>query len=233
MHMPALARSPVALGLALIASVPTAVVAGDIAGRIVFTRQLTRKTLAPANYALRGISQPNSTRTEPSDGTHQVAVWLESESIRPGKPIKATLVQRDRRFEPDLLVLPVGSTVSFPNADPIFHNVFSLSKAREFDLGYYLSNKTPAVTFDRSGVVQVYCHLHPNMYAAIIVVPGAHYARPAADGTFSLTGIPAGKWRLVAWHRTAGLFRRTVEVPAHGEVEVRLELPDKEGQPNP
>jgi plastocyanin len=206
--------------------------AGDIAGRVVFTRQLTRKTLAPANYALRGISQPISTRAEPPDGT-RIAVWLESEAIRPGKPIKAALVQRDRRFEPELLILPVGSTVSFPNADPIFHNVFSLSKAREFDLGYFLSNKTPSVTFDRSGVVQVYCHLHPNMYAAIVVVPGAYYGRPAADGTFSFTGIPPGKWRLVAWHRTAGLFRRTVQVPEHGEVEVRLELPDKEGDSNP
>jgi plastocyanin len=231
--MPALAWSRAALGLACLTSVLVPASAGDIAGRIVFTRQLTRKTLAPANYALRGISQPNSTRAEPSAGTHQVAVWLESETIRPGKPIKAALVQRDRRFDPDLLILPVGSTVSFPNADPIFHNVFSLSKAREFDLGYYLANKTPTVTFDRTGVVQVYCHLHPNMYAAIIVVPGAYYARPEADGTFSLTGIPAGEWRLVAWHRTAGLFRRTVKVPAHGEVEVRLDLPVKEGESTP
>ena len=232
MDMPALVCRRAALGLACLACVAVAS-AGDIAGRIVFTRQLTRKTLAPANYALRGISQPISTRTEPSDGTHQVAVWLENEATRPGKPIKAALVQRDRRFEPELLILPVGSTVSFPNADPIFHNVFSLSKAREFDLGYYLSNKSPSVTFDRSGVVQVYCHLHPNMYAAIVVVPGAWYARPGADGSFSLTGIPAGKWKLVAWHRTAGLFRRTVHVPEHGEVEVRLELPDKEGDSNP
>ena len=233
MDMPALVCRRAGLGLACLAWVVVTASAGDIAGRIVFTRQLTRKTLAPANYALRGVSQPIATRAEASDGTLQVAVWLESEAIRPGKPIKAALVQRDRRFEPELLILPVGSTVSFPNADPIFHNVFSLSKAREFDLGYFLSNKTPTVTFDRSGVVQVYCHLHPNMYAAIIVVPGAYYARPAADGTFSLTGIPAGEWRLVAWHRTAGLFRRTVRIPAHGEVEVRLELPVKEGESNP
>jgi plastocyanin len=233
MYLPALAWSRAALGLAFIACVPVSASAGDITGRIVFTKQLTRKTLAPANYALRGISQSVPTRAEPSDWTHQVAVWLESEAIRPGKPIKAALVQRDRRFEPDLLILPVGSTVSFPNADPIFHSVFSLSLAREFDLGYFLSNKTPTITFDRSGVVQVYCHLHPNMYAAIVIVPGAYYARPAADGTFAWKGIPAGQWRLVTWHRTAGLFRRTVQVPAHGEVDVRLELPDKEGESNP
>jgi plastocyanin len=231
MALPAWGRAT--LGLLLIAAAPLPANAGDIVGTIVFTRQVTRKTLAPANYAMRGVVPRASTRVESPEGSHQVAVWLENDATRPGKPVRATLVQRDRRFEPDMLIVPVGSVVSFPNADPIFHNVFSLSKAHEFDLGYYLANKSPSVMFDRSGVVQIYCHLHPNMYAAIIVVPGAYYARSSGDGTFTLTGIPAGKWRLVAWHRTAGLFRRTIQVPAHGEVEVKLELPEREGESNP
>src|SRR4029077_20976887 len=101
-----------------------------------------------------------------------VAVYIEGGlgSIASGA-LKASIEQRDRRFVPDLIVIPAGSAVSFPNFDPIFHNVFSLSKAKNFDLGTYAKGQRRLVSFPPAGVVAVYCHLHPNMSASIVVPP--------------------------------------------------------------
>ena len=85
---------------------------------------------------------------------------------------------------PDLVVVPVGSTVSFPNMDPIFHNIYSLSKPRTFDLGSYDKGETRKVMFPKPGIVDVYCHLHPNMAATIVVTPNRWYARPDRSGQF-------------------------------------------------
>jgi hypothetical protein len=125
-------------------------------------------------------------------------------------------------------VVPVGSTVSFPNFDPIFHNVFSLSKAKSFDLGYYPAGQTRTVKLERAGVVQVYCHLHPQMTAAILVAPNAWHTKLQTDGTFSLSGIPAGTFTVIAWHKSAGFFRRTVQVSEAGSVEVDFTIPIRE-----
>jgi hypothetical protein len=138
------------------------------------------------------------------------------------------LDQKNTRFEPEILVIPIGSTVSFPNSDPVFHNVFSLSKAKQFDLGYYPAGQSRTVKFERLGVVQVYCHLHPQMSAAVLVVPSAWHTKPLKDGAFSLSGIPAGTQTLVAWHKSAGFFRRKVELSENGSVEVELTIPIRE-----
>lgn len=142
-----------------------------------------------------------------------------------GAPIQKELTQRNRRFEPRLLVIPVGSTISFPNDDPIFHNVFSLSRAKQFDLGYYPAGQTRVVKFNEAGIVQVYCHLHSNMYAAIVVVPNQWHTRPADDGTFSLTDVPPGKYEMIAWHMSGGLFRKEVTMPATGDADVVIHMP--------
>jgi plastocyanin len=205
--------------------------ATDLHGRIVITRKITKKRVTPPIYQLRGVS----TVREPDDADapnelKEVVVFLESDSSSPDKPAQAELRQHNRRFEPQLLVIPAGSTVSFPNSDPVFHNVFSLSKAKKFDLGYYPAGQTRIVKLDAPGIVQVYCHLHPNMYAAIVVVPNCWYAQPADDGTFSLMDVPPGTHHLAAWHMNAGFFRQEVDVPATGAVDVLVRMPvhDKE-----
>ena len=136
-----------------------------------------------------------------------MVVWLEGGSAAPAAPATVVMNQRNARFEPELLVIPVGSSVQFPNADPIFHNVFSLSKAESFDLGYYPRGKSRTVKFDHSGIVQVYCHLHASMYAAIVVTSSPWFGKPAADGSFSFTNVPAGHYRVMAWHRALGSIR--------------------------
>ena len=79
--------------------------------------------------------------------------------------------QRNLRFDPDLLIVPTGSKVLFPNLDPVFHNIFSLSRTQTFDLGYYAEGKSREVVFSRPGIVQVYCHVHPEMYGVVVVTP--------------------------------------------------------------
>jgi plastocyanin len=124
------------------------------------------------------------------------------------------VAQRDRRFVPDLVVVPVGSSVSFPNMDPIFHNIFSLSKAKSFDLGSYDKGETRRVEFPRAGIVEVYCHLHPNMEATVVVTPNRWYARADRAGQYQISNVPPGSYTVVAWHRSAGFFRKQITVEA-------------------
>ena len=120
-----------------------------------------------------------------------LAIYLEGPAATV-TPTNTKLIQQDMRFDPEILVIPVGSTVSFPNGDPIFHNVFSLSKPKQFDLGYYPVGQSRTVKFDKAGVVQVYCHLHPQMSAAILIVDSSWYTRPDEDGHLFLFQSPGG-----------------------------------------
>jgi hypothetical protein len=140
----------------------------------------------------------------------RVVIYLEGRL--PSDPESATLEQVNRRFVPDLLVVPVGSTISFPNRDLIFHNVFSLSKPKTFDLGTYPKDQTRTVSLTREGIIYVNCHLHPNMTAAIVVTPNKWHTRPDPTGRFALHGVPPGRHTVIAWHKAVGFFRQSVEV---------------------
>jgi plastocyanin len=120
--------------------------------------------------------------------------------------------QANRRFSPDLLVVPVGATVSFPNMDPIFHNIFSLSKPKEFDLGSYDRGGSRSITFSKPGIVYVYCHLHPNMEGTIVIAPSQYFAHVNGAGQFRLPAVPPGEYTVVAWHKAAGFFRKRIVV---------------------
>ena len=155
-------------------------------GRVVITKVMTKKRVTLPAYDLRGatVNSPAPERTaggNPAvDELSRVVIYLEAPGLKPAAPTQGTLTQKNRGFEPEIVVIPVGSTVSFPNQDPIFHNVFSLSKVKQFDLGYYPAGETRTVKFDRPGIVQVYCHIHPDMSAAILVLATARLdpARP-------------------------------------------------------
>lgn len=201
--------------------------AGDIEGTIRVTRRLTRQRVTPVVPAYhRGVVAPAE---KPGAGwdreeLDRVAVYLDSAAELPSIPVTAELEQRGRRFLSHTLVVPVGSTVSFPNRDPIFHNVFSLSRAKSFDLGNYRQNETRSVVFTKAGVVQVYCHLHPNMAASIVVTPNKWAAKPSSGGAFTLPDVPPGRHSVVVWHPSAGSFRKNVDVGA-GAVQLDFEIP--------
>lgn len=200
------------------ALVAAAVLAGaDIHGTIVIDRKLSRHNVtASVGMYQRGVAVELGSDSEADplafERSH-VAVYLEGGPKSPPTEFtKESIEQRDRRFVPDLVVIPAGSTISFPNFDPIFHNVFSLSKAKSFDLGNYREGQSRLVTFPVPGIVAVYCHLHSNMAASIVVAPSRWAVRVDKDGVFSLKDIPAGTYTVVAWHKTAGTFRKTVTV---------------------
>ena len=109
------------------------------------------------------------------------------------------LRQKNKAFEPHLLVVTKGSTVEFPNLDPWFHNVFSLFNGKKFDLGLYEAGTTRTVHFDREGVSYIFCNIHPEMSAVVVVVSSPYYAVVTKNGEFSIAGVPPGRYTLHVW----------------------------------
>lgn len=201
---------------------------GEIRGVIHIKKRLTKRPVAPVAVAYhRGVAVQPPVADEDFHQAEidRVAVYLESEQRLPSKTVTATLKQKDRRFVEDTLVIPVGSSVSFPNLDPIFHNVFSLSRAKSFDLGNYPENETRTVTFPKAGVVRVFCHLHPNMSSTIVVTPNRWAVKPESNGTYRLVDVPPGEHTLVVWHKSAGFFRERVRVEPGKTLEVSFDIP--------
>lgn len=131
--------------------------------------------------------------------------------------------QVNQSFEPRVLAIPVGTTVKFPNDDPIFHNAFSYSKTKRFDLGKYGKGKSASVTFDKPGIVQVFCDIHASMSAFVVVTQTPFVTQPNPTGEFVLRDVAPGTYVLEIWHPERGTQRRTVEVPAAGaRVEITL-----------
>jgi plastocyanin len=115
----------------------------------------------------------------------------------PRAPRRVTLAQKNKTFSPHLLAVPAGSTVDFPNNDPIFHNVFSLSTPQPFDLGLYRAGDSRARTFSAAGLYRVFCNIHPQMSAVVVVTPTPFATLASADGQFALD-LPPGRYRLTA-----------------------------------
>lgn len=198
-----------------------------VEGNIIIKRTLTKRrvTAAPPLYQ-RGASVA-FTADKPEDPLdferERVVVYLEGRRSAP--PQTVTLAQEGRRFSTDTVVIAAGSKVSFPNNDPIFHNVFSLSKAKSFDLGNYPRGETRVVTFNEPGVVVVNCQLHSNMAAVIFVTPNQWYTKADREGRFALRDVPPGKYTLVAWHKSAGYFRREIALEPGQAESVDILIP--------
>ena len=211
-------------------AVSTCLLAADITGEIVIKRKLTKRTVtSSASAYYRGpavLSGPVSTEDPLAFERQHVVIYIEGAG--PAEPVSAVLTQQNRRFEPDLVVLPAGSTVSFPNRDLVFHNVFSLSKSKSFDLGNYAKDQTRTVTFNHPGVVFVNCHLHPNMSAAIVVTPNSWFTRADDKGQFRFSHLPPGRYTVTAWHKTGGAHKKNVEVKDGADASVSFLIPFSE-----
>jgi plastocyanin len=133
----------------------------------------------------------------------------------------ARLDQRGERFVPHIVAIGVGGTVDFPNSDATFHNVFSLSDVRSFDLGRYATGKSKSVKFDKPGIVRVFCDIHAHMSAFIFVFAHPYFSVTDAQGHFRIDGVPAGTHSLVLWNETIDPETRQVTV-GEGEVEVNF-----------
>jgi plastocyanin len=116
---------------------------------------------------------------------------------------RTRLVQKNKSFEPHVLVVPVGSLVEFPNRDPFFHNVFSLFEGKRFDLGLYEAGTTRDVHFDKPGVSYIFCNIHPEMSAVVIAVETTYYATSDPRGEITIRDVPAGRYTLRVWYEAA------------------------------
>jgi plastocyanin len=144
------------------------------------------------------------------------------------KSKKAVVDQRDMKFVPFVLPVVVGTTVEFPNNDKSWHNVYSKSDAKSFDLGLYAPGKSRNQTFDKPGVVRVLCNAHPAMEAFIVVKEHPYIAAPDKRGNFRLDGVPLGKFRLQVWHPQLGMTDAGVEIVRDGEVvDINFDLKKK------
>jgi plastocyanin len=208
--------------------------AAEIQGTLQIERKLTKRKVTPtAGLYQRGVAVDLGTDSvkDPLDWERShVVIYLEG-NLGAGPATAASIEQKDRRFSPDLVTIPAGSSVSFPNFDPIFHNVFSLSKPKTFDLGNYPKGQSRTVLFPKAGTVFVYCHLHPNMSATILVTPNRWNTIASADGRFNLKDLPAGKYTIVAWHKTAGTFKQTIEVSDNAPAHVHFVIPFVDDEP--
>lgn len=202
-------------------------VEGRIEGRIRVGRALDARRPRFRIYSDAGVPAVAPRAAEES-ALQGVVVYLE------GLPRGATvggvsptvsMAQRGERFSPRVLPVAAGSTVAFPNGDPVFHNVFSLSGARTFDLGRYPRGDTKSVRFDRPGVVQVFCHIHSDMRAVVLVLDTLAFAVPTADGRYAFSGVPPGEYTLVAWHERTEPIRRRVRVTSGGTVVENVDIP--------
>jgi len=154
---------------------------------------------------------------KPSPDLGDAVIFLEG----PGpaaRPATAEIFIRDKAYAPHVVVVPLGSTVRFPNLDPFNHNVFSVSEPGQFDLGLYGRGEAKAHTFTAAGLVRVFCNVHPRMVAYVVVMANRWYAQPAGDGAFMIADVPAGRYKLHVWHeRVATELMKDITVTPGGE----------------
>ena len=128
----------------------------------------------------------------------------------------ARLDQRDESFVPHVLAIVAGTTVDFPNNDRTYHNVFSLSKTRSFDLGRYAAGHSKAILFDRPGIVRVFCDIHSHMSAFILVFAHRYFAVTDEEGRYHIDNVPPGSYNVVAWNEAMALDSRRAAIPESG-----------------
>ncbi len=146
-------------------------------------------------------------------------------------PMRASISQKDEQFVPHVVAITAGSAVAFPNNDPFFHNVFSLSRGSSFNLGRYPSGSSRSQVFTRPGVVKVFCEIHSQMSAVIRVFDHEWFTIPAEDGSFAIENVPPGEHTIVAWHERIGERRDRITIKPGAATTINFTLPVLEAAP--
>ena len=197
---------------------------GSVTGHVKLRPNKIRGTALPsAAYPTRAVGRHDGPAI-PEIGN--VVVYLKDVAFRGALPARRSEVrQENETFVPHTLAIARGSTVDFPNADPFFHNVFSLSSAANFNLGRYPRGDSRQQTFARPGIVKVFCQIHSHMSATILVFDHPYFSKPDANGTYELPNLPPGDYTLVGWHERIGERTSAVRVQAGQATRVDLSLP--------
>jgi plastocyanin len=218
---PATASDPVTPG-------PTAAAAtASISGQVRITRKLTSQKMRFRLYP--GLkSTPPAEVSANVDERRNIVIYLAQVDSIPGAGIPGqnpSIQQEGETFIPHVLPIVKGTTVDFPNLDPIFHNVFSLSGARSFDLGRYPQGSSRSVRFDQPGVVPVFCHLHSDMSAIILVLDNPFFAVPDSAGMYRIENVPPGTYTLIGWHERSERTEQKVSLKPGETVELDVLIP--------
>lgn len=203
--------------LGVYGSVPSdhAPMTGTVEGRVT----LASATRRVATHYLGGGAAQHPVQTVPA------VVLVTTTPTARAAPTTVRMAQKDTAFQPAVLVVPPGSTVEFPNDDPFFHNVFSYSAPKRFDLGRFPRGESRSVQFDEPGMVKVYCEVHDFMRSVVVVTDHEFHAIVAEDGGFTIRGLPVGQHTLLVWHPEHGDREVTVNVTDGGTTRVNVRLP--------
>jgi plastocyanin len=194
---------------------------GAIRGRVEVRRAATGIERRP------GVADLGTPPSRLIPDLRRSVVYLESAprgAFEPTEGGRTVMDQRNETFVPHVLAVTVGTTVDFPNSDKFYHNVFSLSKARQFDLGRYATGSSKSIRFDRPGIVRVFCDIHSHMNAFILVFSHPFFALTDADGRYRIDHIPAGTYGVVAWNEGTLSESQPATVPDGGLAELDFTL---------
>ena len=201
---------------------------GSVIGNVKLTRRVRGVPLPSNAYQPRSVNRHDA---EGGPEIKNVVVYLKNPGFHSPLPTTRTEIrQLNESFTPRVLAMTRGSTVDFPNGDPFFHNVFSLSGPATFDLGRYPQGASRSRVFNKPGLVRVYCQIHSHMSATILVLDHPYFTVPDLSGAFTLRDVPAGRYTLVGWHERVGERVSTVQIESGRTATVDLSLPVEDPQ---
>jgi plastocyanin len=196
---------------------------GAVAGHVWLTARIRGAALPSSAYPTRSVQRHDAA---PIPEIRNVVVYLKNAPFAGALPPKnAEIRQEDEAFVPHVVAITRGSTVSFPNEDPYYHNVFSLSSAASFDLGRFPRGESRTRTFGKAGLVKVYCKIHSHMSATVVVFDHPYFVVPQDDGRYEIADVPAGDYTIVGWHERVGERTEHVRVFAGRTSAVDLTVP--------
>lgn len=215
-------KCPAALcALALLFCLPGPARAAHVGGRVYLNRHAAAADSAGRRATLSALQ---SGIADAVISVEPVPPKLEKKRAKAAAHVRSgpRIDQHDMQFIPRVMVVATGDSVVFTNLDSLYHNVFSVSNACHFDLGRMPPGKLDGVRFQRPGVINLHCELHPEMIGYVVVLPTRVYARPDSLGSFTLPDLPRGHYVIRAWHPRGGEVAREFDVPRHGPARVAL-----------
>ena len=172
--------------------------------------------------SVQGKVSVSGQKGAPSDAVITAFLEQHADEVGPRSTGRATMVETAGHFEPGVLLIDPGTTVHFANRDGVYHNVFSVSPAKKFELGSLAPGREREVRFEHVGIITVFCELHPKEVGYVVVAPQRSATRPAADGGYLLAGLAPGAYAVRAWHPTLGSQTRHIDLPPRGQVTVNF-----------